>query len=222
MLFKQAETVAVWAILGLLFYGLFLMGTRFSDIRRGGELKKALDNYVDYLQDTDNRNTSRFTGAGTPTTRGKSQSAGVRLFGTEIPAGSYVVSRVSEAALGASAANFDNIPDIGTGANQRVEYTIDPDDVVGEPTGFKRAARLTVFVPSGQPSFYKQSKFTKLYYVSTPGRQYSTPFGRQFSAAGTTERFADARAQIIAALKGDGANQFPRVSIREEDYDGNA
>lgn len=219
---RQSETVDVWAILGLLSQGLYFMATRFSDIKRGGELKKALDNYTDYLKEAETRDSPRFTGAGTPGTRGKSQIVGVRLFGTDIAPGSYVLSRVSAAALGSSAANFDNITDIGTGTNKRVEYTIDAANVVGEPTGFKRAARLSVFKPSGEASFYKRSKFTKLFYAKKPGKSYSTPFGRQFSAAGTTERFATARAQIIASLKGDNANQFPRVSIREEDYDGNA
>ena len=198
------------------------MARRFSNIRKGGEYKKALDNYVDYLTNTDNRNTSRFTGAGTPGTRGKSQTVGVRLFGADITAGDYVVSTVPERGLGSTGANFDAIPDFGTGADKRAEYTIDPANVVGEPTGFNRPARLTVFLPSGGASTYAQSKFTKLYYAKKPGSSYTTPFGRKFSATGTTERFADARAQIIALLKGDGANQFPRVSIREEDYDGNA
>ena len=198
------------------------MATRFADIKRGGELKKALDNYTTYLKDADSRQTSRFTGAGTPSTRGKSQSIGVRLFGTDIAAGSYVLSQVSKAALGAAGANFDTIADVGTGAAKRVEYTVDTDNVVAEPQGFKRPARLSVFKPSGEPSFYKQSKFTKLYYAKQPGKSYSTPFGRKFNVDGTTERFAQARVELIASLKGEAANQFPRVSIREEDYDGNA
>ena len=77
-----------------------------------------------------------------------------------------------------------------------------------------------MFKPTGEPAFYKQSKVTKLYYIKYPGANFSTPFGRILGAAGTNERFADARRAIIAQLKGDGPNQFPRVSIREEDYNG--
>jgi len=198
------------------------MAERFKNVKKGGELKKALDTYTQYLSDIGSRQTARTTGQGTPGTRGKSQPVGVRLFGTTMAAGKYVVSQVSEAALGTDGANFDTISGIGTGADKRAEYTVAPADVVAEPTGFKKAARLTVFVPGAGRSEYKRSKYTSLYYIKYSGKSFTTPFGRKANADGTNERFGDARAQMIAALKGDGAGQFRRVSIREEDYDGNA
>ena len=198
------------------------MAERFKQVKKGGELKKALDTYTQYLSDANSRQTRRLTGQGTPGTRGKSQSVGIRLFGADMAADKYIISRVSEAALGASGANFDNVAGIGTGTDKRAEYTIDEADVVAEPTGFKKAARLTVFVPNAEASRYVRSKFTGLYYIKYGGKSFTTPFGRKQNVDGTTERFADARAQMLAALKGDGPGQFTRVSIREEDYDGNA
>lgn len=198
------------------------MAERFKNVKKGGEYKKALDTYTTYLSDIGSRQTARVTGQGAITPRGKSEQVGVRLFGTTMAAGSYVLSQVSEAALGASGANFDNVAGLGTGADKRAEYAPDAANVVAEPTGFKKAARLTVFVPGAGSATRKRSKYTGLYYIKYSGKNYTTPIGRKQNADGTNERFGDARAQILAALKGDGAGQFPRVSIREEDYDGNA
>ncbi len=198
------------------------MAQRFSNIKRGGEYKKALDNYTTYLSDLNTRSSSRVTGQGTPGTRGRTQAAGVRLFGADMDADKYIVSRVGEIALSASGAAFDTIADFGVGADKRVEYAVDAANVVGEPEGFAQPARLTVFKPGAGAATYKRSKFTGLYYIKYSGKSFTTPFGRKQNVAGTNERFGTARAQIIAALKGDGANQFPRVSIREENFDGNA
>jgi len=198
------------------------MANRFSNIKKGGEYKKALDAYTSYLTDLGTRQSARVTGQGTPGTRGKSQSAGVRVFGADMVAGKYINVRVSQLALGASAGNFDAIPGIGLGTDKRVEYNVEAADIVGEPEGFATPARLTVFRPGAGAAVYKRSKFTSLYYIKYSGKSFSTPFGRKFNVDGTTERFANARAQIIAALKGDGAGQFPRVSIKEENFDANS
>lgn len=198
------------------------MAKRFSNIKKGGEYKKALDSYTTYLTDLGSRTSARVTGSGTPGTRGKSQSAGVRLFASDIAAGKYVLAKVSEIALSAAGGNFDTIAGFGIGADKRVEYEVDAVDVVGEPEGYATPARLTVFKPGAGASVYKRSKYTGLWYIKYSGKSFSTPFGRKFNVDGTTERFATARAQIIASLKGNDAGQFPRISIREENFDANS
>ncbi|NET38618.1 MAG: hypothetical protein F6K19_42605 [Cyanothece sp. SIO1E1] len=198
------------------------MADRFSRVLKGGELKRALDNYIGYLQDLDNRQTSRFTGAGTPQARAAAVSAGVRLFGADIPTGNYILTSAGSSGLGASAANFDGLADIGTGTDRRVVYdaSVDPNEVIAPPGSFKSPAKLSVFVPTGGASSYVRSKFTQLYYAKTPGRNYTTPIGRVIGVNGDLENFANARAQIKASLKGTGPGQFRRVSIREENYEG--
>ena len=161
------------------------MAERFKNVKKGGEYKKALDTYTTYLSDIGSRQTRRVTGQGTPGTRGKSQNAGVRLFGSTMGVDNYVLSQVSAAALGASGANFDNVADLGTGTAKRVAYAPAAANVVAEPTGFKKAARLTVFVPNAAPSTYKRSKFTSLYYIKYGGKSFTTPFGRKQNIDGT-------------------------------------
>lgn len=188
------------------------MGNRYSDIKKGGELKIALDNYVDYLTNPANRTTKRVTGGSYGGTKGAMIRIGIRPFGVPVAAGFYVINQVRAEALTTTGANFDGIADFGSGTDKRFEKTIDVTNIVAAPEGYV-PARVSAFKGVGAPT-YKQSKVTKLYYLHYPGKTWSCPFGRLMTALGDNELEQTVYNSVKEAVLAEAT--ITRVSIRDQ------
>lgn len=193
------------------------MGNRYSDIRRGGELKQALDDYVQYLSNMQTRATKRQTGGTYAARPGEIVPVFLRPFGVPVANTDVVQNRANDTAF-AGPADLDGIPNFGTGADARFEHTTTTKTVVSAPKGFS-PARCTAFVRNGTPA-YVRSKVTKLYYIKYPGKSYAVPFGRQMNAAGDTEGaqeqeiYQNVKRDVLAAITPTNAGS--RVSIKDE------
>lgn len=179
---------------------------RYSDIRRGGELKQALTNYINYLQNMDDRPTKRQKGGAVERTPFKKVNIQILPFGltlaTTIPG---LIIRGSSKSIGSGGALQSIL------GNVRANPTVaDTADVLS--TKEFRPAKVHAFRVTGAGT-YKQSKVTKLYYIDYPGDTYSAPFG----ALNATEEYATAvrliRADIIKAFAGA---RSARISFRPE------
>jgi hypothetical protein len=180
------------------------MGRRYTDIRRGGELKTALENKTAYDLNTKGaRTTKRLTG-GTGTTR-PTEKVGIYPFTRktgETPV-LYLV-RIQKASLDATATvgydefakYYDKTP---TAAKKLFE---------SPPSGFS-AARATISVlknPEATTFQYKQAKATKLYYPNKESTRRHYPIGRLNTAPDTADEVEVKRALLstLATNLGNG------------------
>lgn len=172
------------------------MGRRYSDIRRGGELKTALDNKTAWDLNTNNaRKTKRLTG-GTGTKRDQktvtiipfsikpATTAAVKYL-VKIQGKSFTTSGGS--AFGKAKA--DNYYD-STGITNAEK----------PPSGFS-AARMTTFqsTATGTTINYIQAKATKLYYPERKGDRFHYPIGRLTSSPDSGDE-KDVKRAILADL----------------------
>ncbi|NDJ16783.1 hypothetical protein [Myxacorys almedinensis] len=176
------------------------MARRFSQIKRGAEYNKGLDNYVQYLRDSETRPTKRLQG-GVRGTRRVLLIRAVTPFGMTLSAGEVYQVRASQ----------DSITGIGSAVGTTRLITPAPTADLNINKKFK-PARVSAFRGSGTAS-YVQSKVTKLFYLKYEGDSFSLPFG----ALNETEEEADgARAVRVAVLSVFGSADIKRVSFSPE------
>lgn len=176
------------------------MPRRYTDIRRGGELKTALDNKTAWDLNTKGaRTTKRLTG-GTGNRRAQ-EIVGIIPFTRKATAANAVLFLVSiqkasfddTASFGSTEARkyFDGTP---AGGNKTYDT---------KPSGFS-PARMTTFTSTatGTTFSYKQAKATKMWYPDRPGTRRHYPIGRLTSSPDTTDEVETKKA-IRTALAND-------------------
>ena len=176
------------------------MARKFSDIKRGAEYDFALDNYIQYLRDTETRPTKRMQG-GTRGARRESVPAAVLPFGMAMAADEYVLCRVGTSTLA----------DIGGALTNRLFSQGTQLANASKYQGF-RPAKVSAFSGNGNAA-YVQSKVTKLYYLKYEGNNYNAPFGALTAAE---EQATGAAAVRTALLSLFGAADIKRVSFSPE------
>lgn len=178
------------------------MSRRYSDIKRGGELKTALDNKTAWDLNTNNaRKTKRLVG-GTGTSRVQktvtiipfsikpATTAAVKYL-VKIQGKSFDTTGGSAFAK-AKADNYYDATPAGVGAAEK------------PPTGF-RSARLITFQKTGTGTVvnYIQAKATKMYYPQRTGDSFYYPIGRLTAtpdSADEVETKRAIRADLLDAL----------------------
>ena len=162
------------------------MGRRYSDIKRGGELKTALDNKTAWDLNTNGaRKTKRLTG-GTGTKRDQ-KTVAILPFSIKPaspPTTYYLVKMGGKSFTTTGATAFGK-----TKADNYYDST--PTSVAGAkrpPSGFS-PARLSTFqsTATGTTIDYVQAKATKLYYPKRTGDSFHYPIGRLLSAPDTAD-----------------------------------
>lgn len=179
------------------------MGTRYSDVRRGAELNKALTNYASYIQNAATRPSKRLQG-GTVERRIAKQDVAVRPFSMDNDATKpKVLVKATEQGIGTGGG-------LATALSTRLDVTLGTDYRI---EGGFTPAKVSYFKPSSNTRSYVQSKVTKLYYIKYTGTTYSAPFG----AGSDTEEFETAKALVKAdVLALDPGLDYRRVSISPE------
>ena len=184
------------------------MAGRFSDIKNAAEYKRALDNYVDYLQNIENRPSKRLQG-GTPGETKVRQSVVVRPFGADFGSASGFITTASK----------DSVERWKDTISQRILIAENQLANAQVRKGF-RAARLQIFEPDnsgGTGRQYVQSKITKLYYLKYPGTNYAVPFGATSEAEEQSKGAKDAKNAILKKMQN---LDYKRVSVRPEKVPG--
>ena len=179
------------------------MATRYSDVRRGAELNKALTNYAAYLQNASTRPSKRLQGGTVERTIAK-QNVAVRPFSLDNDtAKPKVLVKATEQGLsttGGLAAKLSTRIDVTLGTDFRIEGGFTP-------------AKVSYFKPTSNTRTYVASKITKLYYIKYAGSTFSIPFGALTDA----EEFETAKALVKAdVLELDPTLNYRRVSITNE------
>lgn len=197
------------------------MSRRYSDIKRGGELKTALDNKTAWDLNTNGaRKTKRLTG-GTGTSRVQktvtiipfsikpATTAAVKYL-VKIQGKSYDTSGGS--AFGkAKADNYYDATPEGVGVAEK------------PPSGF-RAARMSTFQKTGTGTVvtYVQAKATKLYYPQRTGDSFHYPIGRLTATPDSADE-VDVKKSIRADLLSDlNAVAGRSLTFRDEKAGGEA
>lgn len=176
------------------------MARRFSQIKRGAEYDKALDNYIDYIRNAETRPSKRLQG-GVRGARRQTLPAAVRAFGVDLGATPYISTRVGlDSSQELAAAVAGRL--FTTGANLTAAQRIDKF----------RPAKASAFRGTGAAT-YEQSKITKLYYLKYVGDSFNIPFG---AVSDTEEEFAGSTIVKNAILTAFGAADIKRVSISPE------
>lgn len=176
------------------------MARRFSQIKRGAEYEVALNNYVDYLQNAQTRPSKRLQG-GIRGARRITLPAAVRPFGIELPAGTFLETRVGQ----------ESNQELSSVVATRL-FTSGANLAAATRTEKFRPARAAAFRGTGAAA-YVQSKVTKLYYLKYTGDSFSIPFGATSDAE---EEFAGSTAVKNAIITLFGAADIKRVSITPE------
>ena len=195
------------------------MGRRYSDIKRGGELKTALDNKTAWDLNTNGaRKTKRLTG-GTGTKRNL-KTVSVIPFTTDgdlTPPTRYLVRMTAK--------SFDT--STGTAfAKTKADnyYDTTPDaSAVKPPSGF-RPARMSTFQTTGTGTTinYVQSKVTKLYYPQRLGDAYHYPIGRAKASPQTGDERSTKAALLADLVTELNAVAGRSVTFSDEKMGGNA
>lgn len=178
------------------------MAKRYSDVRRGAELNKALTNYASYLQNASTRPSKRLQG-GTVERSIKKKEVSLLPFGVDMSTENPKF-RVQATEKGLSTAG-----NLQTALATRIDVTPDANSIRNRNF---TPAKVSYFKPNGTRS-YKQSKITKLYYVAYGGETYTAPFG----ATSATEEFSTGAAAVRAdVLELDNTLDYRRVSVSSE------
>lgn len=175
---------------------------RYSDIRRGGELKYALDNWVKHMTDYENRESN----IGQGKERGTQKTLFVVPFMKDL-----TLDQVVE--VGATADQFAVLKEFIDAADGAEVL-----DAVGSKTpvtikGF-RPARVTWFRNATKTKTVATSKITKLKYLKYAGTRYASPFGRK---SDTSDQL-DAYNSIRTGLKAKEGFAVSRVSLVREKF----
>jgi hypothetical protein len=172
---------------------------RFSDIRRGGELKQALDSYVQYLQNPPAR---QINSRGD---RDPSITAYVTPFGFDIEADEVVEVSANEQ-------GFNRLQAIVNGAGTGAQVSNALGSASVTQVGRFRPARVTTFENGTKTKTVERSRYTNQQYLKYAGDRFSCPFGRNTA----TDDIDDAYQQIRAALKARAGLAVNRVSLSPE------
>lgn len=178
------------------------MGGRFSDIRRAGRLRPALDRYIQHLSGA----ATRPSRIGTQGPRGATQQVYIYPFGFDLAANQVLGARVDPAHL-AVLQSFVNAP---TGAG--VETALGANDV--SPISKFRAARVVLFRNQTRSVQVATSDITGLEYLKYNGDRYSCPFGRDDAASAADMH--DVFQEIKGALLAVTGFEINRVSLTRE------
>lgn len=181
---------------------------RFSDIRRGAELKYAFDNWVNYMTDYENRPSN--IGQGTP--RGEQKDVYLTPFGEDVAADELAKASVTVAHLEVLRPHIAAVT-----AASLVEP--DSDGNLGgkkatDIIGF-RPARVVWFRNQNKVSTVATSKVTKLRYLKYEGDRYSCPFGKGTANDDQQDAFKALKARLRAQTFATN-----RVSLVREKYAG--
>jgi hypothetical protein len=174
------------------------MAGRFSDIKRGGDLKKKLDKYVTYLQNPPARRLN--------TQGDRKPSTVVYLTPFSLDVGTTQVVSVD--------ANRDGYTLLAPFVNQGTGSAItnDKDGKTVKDVGRFRAAKVNVFQNPTKTKTTPNSKFTGEPYLKYAGNSYSCPFGRKAASDDIQDAFSDVKA-ILRQRQGLLVN---RVSLQIE------
>lgn len=176
------------------------MSRRFSQIKRGAEYEKALDNYVLYMSNMETRPTKRLQG-GTRGNRRQTVAAALTPFGADLGTGVYASVRVGQ----------DSVTALGTALTNRL-YTQGTQLAAAIKVGGFKPARVTAFRGTGTAN-YVQSKITKLYYLKYDGDSFGAPFG---ATSGTEEEQAGGQAVKTAIITLFAGADIKRISFSPE------
>ena len=175
---------------------------RYSDIRRGGELKYALDNWITHMTDYE----SRDSGIGQGQERGEQSTVYVVPFMKDLTLDQVVEVSVTATHLSAlrsyiaSADGAEVIEAIGTKTPIVIK-------------GF-RPARVTWFRNATKVKSVQTSKVTKLKYLKYEGDRSACPFGRQTDSDDQQDAYNAVRAQ----LKAEAGLAVNRISLVRERF----
>lgn len=189
------------------------MSRRYSQINRGAEYKKALDNKLKYESDPKRNVTKRIQGGQRKTSRERDKrEVFLKPFGIATIAGTFAGYSVLAAnpENPANAKFKENIV-----AKNRLILTVNDQDAPHwqeAPKSFK-PAKVTIFILTDDGAEYVEAKKTKLFYLKYNGKSHSCVFG----ANNDTEEFAAG----AKALKNDFRNDFKaskhfRISVKSE------
>lgn len=174
------------------------MATRYSDINRGAELKKAQEALENYRK---NKTTKKLTG-GTVSRKVARTTVTVKPFD-----GDYTKPLIVTATQNSS----EKLSSLIAG---RIDSTASALATGTRIQNF-RPARIHYFSPDGSNAIYVQSKATSLYYIKYPGQSYSMPFGAQ--SANEEEKIGSAVVKQ-AVLAYENLKEYRRAWITSEKY----
>lgn len=175
------------------------MGSRYSDIRRGAQLKQDLDNYIDYLQTPRTPN----VGGGTP--RAAQRILFLTPFGMDID----VAERVQVSASQDSHTALSSY--IVTGNGAEIDTTLGSNKVVN--LSRFRPARVVWFRNGTKTTTVVRSDVTNRQYLKYAGDRDSCPFGRATATDDLMDVFNAIKADILTGNAGLAVN---RVSLTRE------
>jgi hypothetical protein len=176
------------------------MAGRYSEILKAQEYEKALDNYIDYIQNADNRPSKRLQG-GTPGKSIPRTNVTLTPFGGDFSGSNNVFVTASKNAIDQWSAQI--------GTRVRTAPTSLADSV--RIAGF-RPAKLKIFQPEAGNPTYVQSQITGLYYLKYPGENFTVPFG----ALNDSEEEATAARSLKGAILQSMTREYKRVSVTPE------
>ena len=173
---------------------------RFSDIKRGGELKTKLDRYVQYLQTPPARRLN------TQGDRDPSKPVYLVPFGLDIGATEVVTVNANTAGY-ALISPFITQTDGGEITDARGSKTI-------KDIGRFRAPKVKVFQNATKKKTTPNSRFTGTPYLKYAGQSYSCPFGRKTASDDIQDVYTDLRARLRARP----GLEVNRVSLQVERF----
>ena len=177
------------------------MGTRYSDIRKAGQLQQALQNYITHIS------TPRTPRINTRGPRDTSKVVYLAPFTITVDLDEVVMARV----------NPEHYTKLGTPINAasgaEVLEALGAKSLVD--VGKFTAARLVLFENSTRSVTVATSDVTGLQYLKYAGERYSCPFGAQAATDDLIDAYQAAKAAVLAA--GTTANaDVKRVSLIRE------
>ena len=175
------------------------MGNRYSDIKRGAQLKEDLENYIQYL------NTPRTANVGSGTARGAQRTLFLSPFGqdlepdevVQVSANSDSYDALSSYIVAGNGAQLDTVP----GTNQTISLPK------------YQAARVVWFRNSTRNVSVARSKVTNWQYLKYQGDRDSCPFGRATATDDQMDVFNAIKADILSSNPALAVN---RVSLTRE------
>lgn len=174
---------------------------RFSDIKRGAQLKTALDRYIEHIQTAGTRPRR----IGQYGARNLTTYLYFKPFTIDVAADEVVVARCTPESDTKLRTIVDGV------AAASVSSSLGANSVVSLPKF--RAARIVYFENGTRSVQVTSSQITGQEYLKYAGERFSLPFG----AAADTDDMMDAFAQAKAAiLEANSAAEVKRVSLTRE------
>lgn len=173
--------------------------SRYRDIKRGAQLKQALDNYIQHI------GTPRDPNVGSGTPRGPQQVLYIQPFGQDLPLNSRVQTRASQDSW-AALSQF-----IVAGNGAEAETAIETNTVV-DLNKF-RPARVVWFRNATRTVTVARSAVTNQQYLKYNGDRSSVPFGRAAADDDQMDVFNAIKADILTT---NNTLEINRVSLTRE------